>query len=216
MTLFLKSNTPIDPSAVVAKYSAVPPNAVIDLNYTDNSFYYDGAYYASVAEIIAAGFGAVSGGVQTLMLPTLGSAFSLYGSGICGASTGYMFTLEDDSDGDPADNFVACSQNGVIAASFISYSGSASQVNFTAGAGSADADDPISYAARLKLNDVAVSFNKTVVQSDADAVMPVGLTTLVIGNRGDGARTWAGTIGRITIINADLTDAQLVALPDAA
>jgi len=213
MSTFIKSDVVIDPAAVVGDYYRIP-NAVIDFNFETERFWYSNTLYGSVAAVIAAGNGNSTGGVQRVNLPELPSAFSFYAKAVNGTpAAAYVMSLEGGSDGVAADNIVYLAQSLLSQFGCGVFAGSVDQTSsnlLTEGLGAGGLT--VTAACRMKVNDLAASFNGAAVKTDTVASLPTGLTTLVIGNRDDGARPWSGTIQRIVIIAAELSDAELVAL----
>lgn len=211
MSIFARSDTPIIPAAVVAKYGPLS-GAIIDLNYEIGRFYYGGEYYDSVAAIIAAGFGDDAGGIERLDLPAaLGSEYVLFAEGVAGpGGDNYLAALDDGADGSATDNLVAISQNPgedalcyVLAASI-----SQLETNFLS-ANAMVEGVAIRAALRIKTNNAAVSYNNGPIEKDITVNRPGGISRLILGDRDDGTRPWAGTVRRIAVLNAVVPDSDL-------
>jgi len=194
------------------------PNALIDVDYENDRAYIAGVEYASVADARTAGAIVQSGGIDRIPTTGLGSNYVLAGKGITGSTTQsnstsrYLVCVDDGADGVALDELVALAQS----RSSVSYlngsiiAGSANQVDSAWESSSgATNSTAVRIAARIKANDSAISFNGGTAIVDTSVSIPT-VTQMVVGNRDDGLRAWTGTIHRVAIINAAVSDADLV------
>lgn len=192
--------------------------ALIDIDYENDRAYIAGVEYASVADARTAGAIVQSGGIDRIPTTGLGSNYVLAGKGITGSTTQanatsrYLLCVDDGADGSPTDEISALAQTrssvSYLNASLIT--GSASQLvtpwESATGGGNSTA---VRIAARIKANDSAISFNGGTVIAATTVTIPA-VTQLVVGNRDDGTRAWTGTIHRVAVVNASISDADLV------
>lgn len=211
MTTLLKSTGTADPAAIVSSYGPMT-NSLVDLNNASGRFYYGSTRYNSLSAIVAA-HGSTAGGVSQIAI-TLPSVYWLYAEGHTGApAAAYLMSLNDGADAAPADNLLAISQGTDSAMSVLMLSNSVDQLAsnlYQAGAGANNID--IAVAVRVKLNDMAASFNGGAAKTDTSATLPIGLINMVVANRDDAIRAWSGTWRRLVVGTGELNNAQLAAL----
>lgn len=191
--------------------------ALIDVDYENDRAYVAGVEYASVAAARTAGAIVQSGGIDRIATTGLGSDYVIAGKGITGSTTQsnatsrYLVCVDDGADGVALDELAALAQS----RSSVSYlngsiiTGSANQVDSTWESSSgATNSTAVRIAARIKANDSAISFNGGTAIADTSVSIPT-VTQMVVGNREDGTRAWTGTIHRVAIVNAAISDAAL-------
>lgn len=212
MTTYLMCDANADAGASVGFYDPnwLRSGAVIDLDYTNNIYYYNGAYYRSVDDIISAGHGDYVGGYARLILPSpLPSVWSLAGSGVGSgaAAAQYLVCLDDGDDGVVGDEIVYFGRDASSSYNLSVNTGNATVVPQIVG--TITAGSRVSFAARVGVGGAVYCNGAGYLYNN---VSYSGLTRLVIGNRSDAARGWTGTFDRITIFNVSLSNAQISAL----
>ncbi len=201
--------------AVGTVESWATPGALIDIDYENDRAYVAGTYYDTVSAARTAAAIVQTGGIDRIATTGLGSDYVLAGKGVTAASgltnPRYLVALDDGADGSPADHLVYLGQYNPIPVKLTGNIQTASSAQTSTawdtatGAGNSTA---VRMAARIKANDSAISFNGAAVVADASVTIPT-VTQLVVGNRDDGLRPWQGTIHRIVLINASVSDANL-------
>ncbi|WP_416065429.1 sialate O-acetylesterase [Rhizobium sp. ZK1] len=196
-------------------------HAVLDLDFTNSRFFYRNLVYNSIAELTAAGY-YISAAVESMPVDRLlSSQFSIFVSGtnpnVDSATAQYAVCIDDGNDGVPTDEFVAVSRVGtstkswgivVFHTSTASVPGGSGSVNV----GAANGTD-FKTAVRARTNDMNAGSGGSVgTTASSSAPMATGLTNLVLKNRTDGTRPWAGTLKRVQILDYLLDNAAIASV----
>jgi len=195
-------------------------NAYIDLDYENDRAYVNGTAYASIAAARTAGAIVQTGGIDRVALPTLAASYAIAATGVTGSVLPgsslpqYLVAIDDGADGAATDQLLALTWSttgGNGYANVVMYTGGTSQLAALPSSATSilkAVSTACRLAARAKANSTIVSVDGTTRGTDTSCT-PTAATQLVVGNRDDGLRSWAGTIRRIVFVNAELTEAQL-------
>jgi len=189
-------------------------DTVVAIDYDRDHAYIDGVEYASIAAARTAGAIVQTNGIDRIDITgLLGSAFSLaatgvtYSSTVVGQAYRYIVSLEG-----PSSDIIFMAQfndagTARIGAQVVD-GGVDQTTNTLKTASGAGISSAVTYAMRVAANDIAVSFNSTTCQTDSSATVPT-LTSLIVGNRDNETRPWLGSVRRILLTNAAVTNAAL-------
>lgn len=189
-------------------------SALVDIDYENDRAYLYGVNYNNVAHARTAGVIVNSGGLDRIALTGLASVYTFAAKGTThsvtavGNTARYLATLDDTT----ANNLLYFTQFddvGVAKLRFALLTGGVDQfaglLKTATGAGTSSA---VRFAARVALNDAAVSFGGAAVQTDT-SVTPPTVTQLVVADRHDATRPWLGTVKRVAVVNATTSNANL-------
>lgn len=187
--------------------------AFADLDYQNTRAFVNGIAYQSITDARTAGVITTVNGADRVAV-TPGTAYALAGKGVTAGSspsaTPRFLAMVTNT---AFTNYAAMLHFNPSTVRFRTEVGfnSAQQaaVDLTAGAGNSTA---VRFALRVKANDFAVSYNGGAVTTDTAGSIPASPTTIVVGNRPDGARPWLGTVQRVLFINAEVNDTDLQGL----
>lgn len=150
----------------------------------------------AVAATLAASYALAAKGVTAVTLPS-------------STVPQYIAALDDGADGTPADEMVGlawATNSSTGYANIVQYAGGSSQLSAIPNAATSKAkavSTDYRAAIRVKLNSTIISFDGATQSTDTGCNVPA-VTQLVVGNRDDGTRGWAGTIHRIVFVNAEI------------
>lgn len=202
------------------------PDALVQIDYAGNRARINGTTYDSISAARTAGAIVVNSHGSDTVSFTPDAAWAMAARGITHSANptsaaAALLTVDDGDDGNALDALVCLAWLMDASQPFLTsqmYSGGVSQLaaHGAAGAGpSVSAIVPVSTPVRAAIN---VETNNTITSiqgatrgTDTSCVAPA-VTTIVVGNRSDGARAWRGTIEEILIINGAKTGADLEGL----
>ncbi|VDS09235.1 hypothetical protein PARHAE_02427 [Paracoccus haematequi] len=191
------------------------PQALVHVDYASDRARINGTTFASIAAAKAANAIKTAGGVDYIDVAGLGASYALSASGIVpnDTATRNMASLDDGT----SNNVVAIGQT---------YSSSTHRSMFwviTAGTGvytpptttTLTHGMALNLSLRVKSAALRRGMNGTGTTSGTAITLPA-VNRLVLGNRSAGDRAWTGTLYHVLLINADLADAAVDALPGVA
>lgn len=188
--------------------------ALVDVDYENDRAYLYGVNYNNVAHARTAGVIVNSGGLDRIALTGLASIYTFAAKGTThsvtavGNTARYIASLDDAT----TNNLVYFGQFDDAGTAKLRHSVVAAGVDNTGGllktATSAGTSSAVRYAARVALNDVAVSFGGAAVMTDASVAFPT-VTQIVVADRHDATRPWLGTVKRVAVVNATTSNANL-------
>lgn len=158
----------------------------------------------------AAGAVAVNAhGNDTVAISDPGASYVLAGRGATPATIGNEYIVAMDNGANTNLVYIGTSATGASKAGGWLASGS-SRLSQTASVITAAAN--FRGAVRVKSGAGLLSFNGVAGSSGTSTVLPGGISTFIVANRSAGDRGWSGTLHRVMLITADLTDAEVHAL----
>ncbi|MDR6952287.1 hypothetical protein J2X65_001642 [Ancylobacter sp. 3268] len=222
MTILLVSDINFDAEAVVAKYPWPFVSAILDFDYANERFYYNGTVYDALADMVTAGFYTENPSGDSITLPSSITTCSLFFEGVAAGTTPsgaaqWALSLDDGEDGDLLDNAIWIDRTQVSPAGrgeIGCYRGGAIQTGDEMRSLAVLPNSThVSVAARFATSNLGVSYNGAAVRTNGTALLPTSLTRVTVKNRGiDYARPWGGTATRVAVIAAAVTDAELIAM----
>jgi hypothetical protein len=202
------------PFVVTGTVSWALSSAIIDVDYENDRAYLYGVNYNNVAHARTAGAIVQSGGLDRIALTGLASTYTFAAKGTThsvtavGNTARYIASLDDTT----TSNLVYFGQFDDAGTAKLRHSVVTSGTDNTGGllktATSAGTSSAVRYAARVALNDVAVSFGGAAVQTDTSVAFPT-VTQLVVADRHDATRPWLGVVKRVAVVNATTSNANL-------
>lgn len=206
------TSAPISGTVTDASSDWWTANSVIDIDYANDRARINGVSYASLAAARTAGILVTNAnGDDTVSLSeiALGETYVLAGSGRtpAAANNGYIAALDDGTTSNMV--YIGISTTGTSKAGGWFAGGTSRLAQSTS---TITLDAAYRAACRVKSGAGLLSFNGTAGTSGTNTNLPSGLATLVVGDRTGNDRGWTGTINRVVLVNADLTDAQVHAL----
>lgn len=205
---------PFTAVGTIVDISWILSGALIDVDYENDRAYLYGVGYASVAAARTAGVIVQTSSIDRIALTGLASVYTFAAKGTThsvtavGNTARYLATLDDTTTNNLLyftqfdDSGTAALRHALITGGVDQYAG---LLKTATGAGASVA---VRFAARIQLNNVAVSFSGAGVQGDTSVTLPT-VTQMVVGNRHDTTRPWLGTVKRVAIVNATTSDANL-------
>lgn len=202
------------PFTVTGTVSWALASALVDIDYENDRAYLYGINYNNVAHARTAGVIVNSGGLDRIALTGLASVYTFAAKGTThsvtavGNTARYIAALDDTTTsnlvyfGQFDDAGTAKLRHSVVTAGTDNTGG---LLKTATGAGTSSA---VRYAARVALNDVAVSFGGAAVQTDTSCAFPT-VTQIVVADRHDATRPWLGTVKRVVVVNATTSNANL-------
>lgn len=191
------------------------PQALVHVDYANDRARINGTTFASIAAAKAANAIKTAGGVDYIDVAGLGASYALSASGIVpnDTATRNMASLDDGT----SNNVVAIGQT---------YSSSTHRSMFwviTAGTGvytpptttTLTHGMALNLSLRVKSAALRRGMNGTGTTSGTAITLPA-VNRLVLGNRSAGDRAWTGALYHVLLINADLSDDAVDALPGVA
>lgn len=196
--------------------AAVPwwhPSAVFDLDYTNSRFRVNGVNYASIAAMVAAGIYVVDpvGGDRLTVSGIVPTIFTMFFAGTTSSSAApaaseMAWCLKGS--GTASQNRAYAYRNATTAIPQFTGADGSGTVQWDLTGAAMAASTAVSFACRLQTNNIAMSFKSGAIQTDSSATVSA-FTTLYVGNRNDGSRSWNGTIGRVAMINETNSSREL-------
>lgn len=196
-------------------------NANLDLDFTNSRFFYRNLVYNSIAELTAAGYYTASANGDWLPVTNLlSSQFSLFVSGVNpnvdSATAQYAICIDDGNDGAPTDEFASISRSGTGTKTWGLVVFHTSTASIAGGLASVTVGGvnltPFKTAARVRTNDMNLGSAGTAGTQATSAPTATGLTNLVLKNRTDGTRPFAGTLGRVQVLDYLIDNATLASI----
>lgn len=219
----VRGNFPLDP------FAWVRADALVDLDFANGRYFYDGDIFYSLAAMATAGFwtgASALGGLVSLAGISMPSAFTLCASAVNPdpqlADGRFLVVVDDGADGVTTDERAAIIQSTTsgtrynlltLHAGSVSQSGGATP--FVRSTNGTAAGSLVNAAARFQLNNLGMYVNGGSSGADNAATMPTGLSRICCFIGGDGANAFTGTPGRITLISGAKDDATLATLAPA-
>ncbi len=204
-----EASSAFTPAANVANWWTA--NALVDIDYANDRAYINGTAYTSVAAARTAGAITINTNGKDTVAVAPTAPYVLAAKGVTSGTIGneYLAALDNGANtnlvyfGTGATNFAA---GGYLA-------GGSSVLSIGNTTGDAAVNSAHWGAVRIKSASSIISLKggaKNV--SSASTNLPSGITTLVVGDRSTGSRAWSGTIGRVVLVQADLTNVEVNSL----
>ena len=190
----------------------------VEIDWATGRIRRTGVSYPSLAEARTAGvLKTNASGVDYLDVSGLGNSVGVAATGITPSADGNysMLAMDDGDDGVPTDEYIALGVTTPTRASFAIISGGTTLFNPSSTA-TTPLNTPVRLAMRAKasnvINSIIASVNGVSVGSGQTSGGMPAVTRLCVGNRSTNDRNWTaggGSLSRLILINADLTNAQI-------
>lgn len=188
------------------------PNALVDIDYDNDRAYINGTEYASIAAARTAGVITLTANNKDVIPFTgLGTSYTIAAKGITSATAnptatellaGLFYTELTTS---YAQMGRTTGNKAILTNAF----GAAVLNNSTA---DLPASTAVRAAIRSKNGAHLAAMNGASIAASTSSAFGTLVNQMVIGDRPAGDRLWSGTITRAVLVNADLTDEQVLAL----